>query len=190
VNLSKFAKLTSIFVGYPWLLIIDSLILNETFASAYSLYAAMIYFLDAGLPLLMMLYFLRTKKITDWDITNREERFQILSILTLGSLISFIFLYTLEFDLTAKLFFVLFSLKFVLMMITRYWKISLHMATNTTCCILVGYLFQWNINWLLIFSTPVLYWSRLYLKKHTHTQLLAGILVSIILCFTSLILKP
>lgn len=181
MSLRPLAKIISVIIGYPWLAIIDLAILKVTLNRSQPLLVLLILLLDVGIPLMMMLSYLKSKRVSDWDITNREERTQILLFITVGSLLSFAILFIMKIEIAYELFFALFAIKLILMIITRYWKISLHLATNTTCCLILSYLFAWKTNWLLIFTTPLLYWSRLYLQKHTHSQLIAGILLSLII---------
>ena len=57
--------------------------------------------------------------------------------------------------------------------ITFFWKISLHMTVNTSGAILLNTLFHGAYLPVLV-VIPLIFWSRLYLKKHTPLQLLAG----------------
>ena len=76
-------------------------------------------------------------------------------------------------------------LTIVILVITKFWKISLHAALNTTGALIVNFLFNWNLP-VLYLVVPLVVWSRLMLKKHTPEQLVAGVLTSGALTLLSL----
>ncbi|WP_157198872.1 phosphoesterase PA-phosphatase [Methanothermococcus okinawensis] len=112
----------------------------------------------------------------NWDIEDRNHRLIPLIILTIyGVVISFIFN-----DLFSKAF--LINIIFILI-ITLFWKISMHCYGLSTLIMLLMYLLKYtNNNYYLIISLIISYsvfliltiWSRLYLKKHTVLQVVIG----------------
>lgn len=73
------------------------------------------------------------------------------------------------------------------MMITYYWKISMHSALITFFVAMLLFLYGLKI-WPAVLLIPLIFWSRLYLNRHTISQLLAGmILASLVLIGTFLI---
>lgn len=59
---------------------------------------------------------------------------------------------------------------------SRWLKVSLHMAFGsfaTTTLLLLGSF----VGWALLLVLPVLAWSRLYLRRHVPSEVVAGLLV-------------
>src|SRR3990167_839699 len=61
--------------------------------------------------------------------------------------------------------------------ITRFWKISLHSALATFFVAMLIFIYGTNI-WPVILFIPLVFWSRMYLHRHTFWQLSAGMLMA------------
>jgi len=68
----------------------------------------------------------------------------------------------------------------IMALVTSKWKISIHAISYTSLCLTCIGLFgpRFALTLLLL---PVLYWSRLKLKKHTLPQLLAGSAICLVI---------
>jgi len=66
---------------------------------------------------------------------------------------------------------------FVTLLISLCWKISVHCLTAATVGGLVWHL--WGEPLPLLIVVPVMIWSRLYLKRHTPAQTIAGSLLGV-----------
>lgn len=64
--------------------------------------------------------------------------------------------------------------------ITYYWKISLHAAVVTFFVVMIMIIFGFQY-WYAVFLIPIVFWSRLALKRHTLLQLLAGMMLAIVI---------
>lgn len=132
---------------------------------------------QVAIPLLYIFIMHKKGKIADLDLTNREERI-LPVIIAFASL--FVSLVTVRYVGTPLLFH-LYTLLIILLcingLITFFWKISFHMAINVAGSFIVNVLFG-NQFQLLYITIPLVYWSRLTLKKHTPAQLIVSFILN------------
>ena len=139
------------------------------------------------LPILLVLFFLKTKsngKKVDMDIPERTDRNYPLILVILSYIIGTIVLYLLNAPLiTTVLMFCYFSNTLILFFINLYWKISIHALGVAGPSIALIYVFG---PFGVIFSLmiPLVMWSRIYLKKHTVSQVIMGAMLGLV--FTTL----
>lgn len=129
---------------------------------------------------LILLIFLKTKIIEDFDITKREQRplvFGIFSIfLALLVSITYIFGYTEALDL---MIFIVFCY-LILFIITLFWKISIHVGAATmTILVLLHETSYWYL-YPLVLLPIIVAWTRVYLKRHTVDQVIGGMVLPVI----------
>lgn len=122
-----------------------------------------------------------------WDMETKEERrpFSILMLALTAITLIIIYLVGNSFLLHLNLIFI--TLLIALSAITVYWKISLHTSLNTAASIIVNFLFGWSLPFLYL-AIPAIFWARLELKKHTVSQLAAGIVVTTIITIGGFVL--
>lgn len=65
-------------------------------------------------------------------------------------------------------------------LITYFWKISIHATMITFFVVMFILLYGWRI-WLILLLIPIIFWSRLMLKRHNFWQLLFGFILSLII---------
>lgn len=186
---ARIAKIISLLLGpFTWFPILIILIVSRSGLTNNQIYI--------GLPVLITFQIIvpavvletgrRLKKVDSWDLTTREERVPIMFLSTSSFLVS-LFLTRfwgnkLLFDLlTIEIF-----ISVAILVITKFWKISLHAAINTAGALIINFLFNWKLPELYLLI-PLAIWARLTLKKHTLGQLIAGVLVSGGLALISLI---
>lgn len=139
------------------------------------------------LPILLVLFFLKRKsngKEIDMDIPERTDRNYPLILVILSYIMGTIILYVLNAPaITTVLMFCYFSNTLILFFINLYWKISIHALGVAGPSIALIYVFG---PFGIIFSPiiPLVMWSRLYLKKHTVSQVIMGAMLGLV--FTSL----
>ncbi|MDP3831796.1 MAG: hypothetical protein Q8Q47_11030 [Ignavibacteriaceae bacterium] len=129
-------------------------------------------------PILYFILMLKQKKIVNKDATNKEERtipylFGIL-FLSLGLLA----LYLIQINQIWMVFFIIQIVNsFLLIAVNYFWKISAHMIGFSSP---VVFLFFFSGNQVIIPISLVLLiilgWSRYYLKCHSFSQILAGVI--------------
>lgn len=162
------------------ILILISLSNSDLNLSEKIIWIFILEFLSFILPVAVFIYLLRTKKISDVDITNRRERQALFLITACFWLI--VWLLTLIFNLPDQIS--LISLVGFLIvaswgLISPYFKISAHLA-GATGFVLFCYLIL-KIDWMIWFGPLfilIISWSRYVLRKHTIFQMLAAIILT------------
>lgn len=118
--------------------------------------------------------------VLDSDLTNPvnlEDRSHILIIF--ASFISLMLIISFQTDQMQPIHAILVTLLglcICVALITRFWKISLHMlgvGTVITAILLIKGVGFWPVSLLI----PLVVWARLRLRRHTPLQLLGGLLV-------------
>jgi len=129
-------------------------------------------------PLLLLVWAIRTKKIKDWDISNRSQRVRAL-VVFLGFLgVDFILIQMFgnAYLVQLSLFFFLWFAGFFA--ITLFWKISGHTSTLTLASLFIIQWFGWAL-WPILLTIPLVSWARVKRKNHTVAQVVAGVLYSV-----------
>ena len=137
-------------------------------------------------PLIVIVLFKQSRLISDFDVTDRRERNLlnlVLFLVVLSVSVGLLFApvpAVYKFNNTYMILFVpIFGI------VTYFWKISYHMGALGWFLSTVGFLY--GLTPVFIISAGVLSiamsWSRVYLKKHTLFQTIAGLLLSISLYY-------
>ncbi len=125
-------------------------------------------------PILLISGLKKIGRISDYNITFREQRFLPLLVLIAVNALGYEFMKQLHPPrlLTGILLFNAVNTVFILL-ITLQWKISIHLFTF---CSSVGLLFMQfgTVSLWLLLLVPVLMWSRIELKAHNFMQTLVG----------------
>lgn len=137
-------------------------------------------------PVLLISGLKKIGKISDYNITFREQRFLPLLVLIAVNALGYEFMKQLHPPplLTGILLFNAVNTVFILL-ITLQWKISIHLFTFSSS---VGLLFmQFGVValWLLLL-VPLLMWSRIVLKAHNFMQTLVGATVGFVVMVAEL----
>ena len=147
----------------------------------------MVLFLSSTIaPILLISGLKKIGRISDYNITFREQRFLPLLVLIAVNALGYEFMKQLNPPrlLTGILLFNAVNTVFILL-VTLQWKISIHLFTFSSS---VGLLFmQFGVVslWLLLL-VPLLMWSRIVLKAHNFMQTLVGALVGFVLTVAEL----
>lgn len=129
-------------------------------------------------PFALLLWAVKTRRITNLDVSNRRQRIGVLSV--------FVFLLFFDFFIVKNFgnayllhIFSLFLLWFAgFFGVTLFWKISGHTSTLTVASFLVIQWFGWDW-WPILLTIPLVSWARVKRKNHTFTQVVAGVLYSV-----------
>ncbi len=161
-----------------WLLVFKTNLLQQQI----TLFSIILPVLHIIAPFTYFYWAYRVKLISDIDITQRTQRFGLMSLMLILQLISLGFIYFYGNPGLLYLSFIMTCVFAVVFSITLFWKISLHMTINTMGILLINALYGWGYFWLFL-CLPLVMWSRLYLKKHTPAQLIAGAgITALIMC--------
>jgi membrane-associated phospholipid phosphatase len=145
-------------------------------------------FFSALLPIMTMVIWSKKKNI-ELDMPAKENRSVPLIIVILIYFTGFLTLVALNAPLlTSALMFCYFSNSLVVYLINKHWKISVHsmgVAGPTTALI-----FAFGpVGSILGLILPFVMWSRVYLKKHTINQVIAGAVLGFLLTSTQLFIR-
>lgn len=116
-------------------------------------------------------------RISDLDISVRQQRYKYLFLFIFSLTTLTCIIYIFGTPLLLKLQILILLIVVVNTIITFFWKISFHMTTNIVGSLIVNFLFDWKLTYLYL-TIPLIFWSRLYLKRHTVPQLLGALILN------------
>tara|TARA_B100001996_G_C18602845_1_gene570555 strand:+ start:461 stop:1033 length:573 start_codon:yes stop_codon:yes gene_type:complete len=161
------------------------LIFNDHSPNNYLLFLIALFF-SSVLPFSSILYFKKIGKISSLEAPIREQRLELLIISSLYNSIAFGLLnYFHASDIVQGLMFCYAINTAITWLITRYWKISIHMiglGGPFVALILSGY----NNLFLMAIIIILVYLSRIKLRAHNHAQLIAGTFLAVALAYVEL----
>ena len=149
-------------------------------------YFILLFLASTIVPVLLIYGLKKIGKVSDYNITFREQRFLPLLVLVGVNFLG----YELMQQLGAPRIFtgiLLFNAvnTVLILLITLQWKISVHLLTLASSIALMYLQFGVAALWFL-FLVPVLMWSRVYLKAHTFMQTLVGSLIGFLVMYAEL----
>ncbi len=125
------------------------------------------------LPMAIILYWAK-RTGSDKDISNREDRFTPLIIGSASYFIGFLISMFLGLNQFLTVTLLCYAINtFIVMLITRHWKISVHTTglAGPVCALII---LAGPFGAIFAVLYPILIWSRVTLKKHTMAQAIAG----------------
>ncbi len=141
--------------------------------------ASIILFVMIVPPIVLLLRALKKKKISNWDMSDREQRvgaFAVfLGIFAFGVLLLSLF----RVPIITHFFLYMFGVFLLFFAVTLVYKMSGHLTGAAIWVVCVS---SWFGGWtnLLILILPLLCWSRVTLKRHTVGQVLLGMVFGLI----------
>lgn len=120
---------------------------------------------------------------SDQDLSKRKERegfYYFALILSFFYVFIALFLKGVFFHLSI-LGMGIFLAIIILTWVNKYIKASIHMATLVAFIIAIGILFGINYFFIGILAMPLVFWARLYLKRHTRKELYIGGILGILI---------
>jgi len=147
-------------------------------------WAILILIIVTGIPLAYLVIGLRYGWVSDMEMTQRSERPRFILISLSSDVLALLVLLFLHGPhLLSVIVLTYFCLAITMLTISRFWKISLHMAGVGGFSTALLYVFGIPMLWVFL-SLPLVAWARLHRRKHTPAQLvigaIAGILVTIL----------
>ena len=137
-------------------------------------------------PLLSILYLLFTKRIKSLQIEEKEERILPILFTIIWMLIGYYFLGNiLEYaPIVNSIYLGMIATLGITLLITKYWKISLHMAAIGGCFgvfLNLQYIYGGVINYVIfiLILSGLLGYSRAILKAHNMQQIYSGFLLGV-----------
>ena len=161
------------------------LIFNDHNSNNYLFFFIAVLF-SSVLPFSSILYFKKIGKISSLEAPIREQRLELLMMSSLFNSVAFVLLnYFDASNIVQGLMFCYAINTAVTWLITRYWKISIHMiglGGPFVALLLSGY----NNLFLMTVIIILVYFSRIKLKAHNHAQLIAGTFLAMVLAYIEL----
>ena len=133
------------------------------------------------IPTVVTYYFSLKLGRKDGDIPDRTLRFKPMMLGTASYVIGTGVLYLMDVPKVMTVLMLCYAVvTLAMMIITFYWKISIHSVGVIGPTMALAYAFwPWGLLFALIF--PPIVWSRYVLKKHTPAQLAGGAIAGIII---------
>lgn len=126
------------------------------------------------LPFGFILWLLRRGKVSDYNLTKREDRFWPMIVSMAGALIGWVLLSYFQAPL---LLLALAATNLVqsvtYFFITLRWKVSIHSAVAAGLAVLASTVAGSTV-WALVLAVPLIAWSRVVLRRHTLAQTVVG----------------
>ncbi len=137
-------------------------------------WAILILIIVTGIPLAYLVIGLKRGWVSDLEMTRRSERPRFI-LISLGSdILALLVLNVLHGPhLLNVIVLTYFCLAITMLTISRFWKISLHMAGVGGFSTALLYVFGAPMLCAFL-SLPLVAWARLHRRKHTPAQLVAG----------------
>ncbi|HOE74834.1 MAG TPA: hypothetical protein PLC05_02245 [bacterium] len=134
-------------------------------------------------PTIFTLFAVKLGHIKNVLLTRRQDRSSPFLIATLGAIVTFIIFYRLSVPAEVLVFLItLILILIVILIINLYWKISVHATTITVVAVAANIFADYRL-WYLFLLIPIVCWSRVYRKKHTVAQVVAGTLLNGIIVY-------
>jgi hypothetical protein len=137
-------------------------------------------------PLAYVVWLLRTRQVTDFELYVREQRLRPYAATLAGMTVAFVFLY---WGGAPHLLVVLAGASWLqtllLFGVTRRWKISAHTAAAAGLAVL-GISLVGATASPLAAAVPAVAWSRSRLRRHDPAQIVAGVLMGALVWFVAL----
>jgi hypothetical protein len=177
--MKRLAQVISILLGpFVWPITLIVIIFRSGLSTQQiTVLLPIVLLLQVGIPYFYIFRAYKLKKISDLDITKREERYKTMIITCISFVSSLLFIHFFGNSLLLKLSIMTLMILVINTIITFSWKISLHMTLNVISALIINYLYHWQLPFLYL-SIPLIFWSRLYLKKHTIMQLIGGLVIN------------
>ncbi|ABL65005.1 phosphatase PAP2 family protein [Chlorobium phaeobacteroides] len=149
-------------------------------------YLTVLFMASTVVPMLLIFGLKKIGKVSDYNISFREQRFLPLLVLTGVNLLGYELLKQVDAPrlLTGILLFNAVNSVFILL-VTLQWKISIHLFTLASSIAMLTLQFGLLSLWLLLLI-PVLMWSRIYLRAHNFMQTLIGSIIGFVVMFAEL----
>lgn len=130
-------------------------------------------------PSVYVLWEVKRHEITDLHIKIRSQRIKVFLVFLLSAVVNFWLYQSVEAPLGLMgLVLIAIGASFLALIITFFWKISIHTMALTGAMVAFATLakapWAW---WILVMTMPTVAWARVIRKRHSVAQTIAGALV-------------
>ena len=137
-------------------------------------YLVFLLLIDALAPAAYFLWGLLTKKISDWDMTDKKQRRGIYVFTVVVHLFGVVYAFMLGKEELAEILFVFWLVALLFALVTLFWKVSVHAGVNGAAVAFFNHFWSWNNFWWLVPILLIVLWARVKVHKHTWGQVLIG----------------
>lgn len=141
-------------------------------------FLGVILFIDAIIPMIFFLTMLYHRQITDWDMQKRGERLPIYVFTLICHMGGLGIAHAAGKDELVAILLVYYLIGIVFVLVTRWWKISIHAGVNAVLITSLNVFYGWQYWWLYLIL-PLVMWARVYQKHHTWAQVVAGAVLGV-----------
>lgn len=162
--------------------LIFALTIEETvIKSAFVFLNALIF--GFTLPIMMFVIMRKKNLISDNDALIKDQRTLPYLIATLFYILGLIGLILSEANIISIAFwFCYISNTLITLLINKFWKISVHSMGASGAAAALFFVFGWS-SFVMFFIVILVGWSRIELKCHTSSQVIAGIILAFVSVF-------
>ncbi|MGW8318432.1 MAG: hypothetical protein ACWGPS_04240 [Candidatus Promineifilaceae bacterium] len=140
-------------------------------------------------PILLVVYLLRTGRITDLHMNTAQERRLPYLSSAVGALVALILLAVFSGPELLRCLAIYSLISVVILgLINVAWLISIHMTSIAAATLISGLVFGPIVALALVPLAALVFLARLFLRRHTIPQLLAGALVGIVCVLVVMVL--
>lgn len=171
----KLANIISTLGNAPLIAMFIFILLNYLFSEGIDFIVITLVCLifAAIIPSIIAYVWIKNKNL-EMDMPNKEDRLYPLLWILLSYLLGVIILYIISAPLIITvLMFCYFSNTLIVLLISLFWKISIHSVGIAGPVAFLIYVFGYP-GLIFLLLIPVIMWSRLHLKRHTPNQVIAG----------------
>lgn len=183
----RLAQMVSVIASPPLMGATAVTLIAATFATKQIWTLAALYLaLTIVLPLAFIAWLVRQGRVSDLDLSVRQERIVPLAFTLAVMSLGWLLLHTAAAPpLLRALATLNIAQATLFLFITLFWKISMHTTAVTALAVLSGFVVG-ELALLLFFSVPLVAWSRLRLRRHTLGQTIAGALLGTLICLITM----
>lgn len=159
------------------------LIIYQTEKDIVSVFKWFVFIIIVGVlpPLIFLAYEKKRGRVTDWFLYNRKERVPIYVATLISLSTTLLLIWRLEGPPNLLFLSLVSFLNTFFLALATYLghKPSVHASATTYFVLILVLLFNPQL-WPIILLIPLVAWSRWHLKKHTPSQILAGIFITLV----------
>ncbi len=136
-------------------------------------FLVLLLYIDSFLPFIFFLHLLHKGEISDWDVRNRRERIPLYLFTVIVHLAGVGLAWLIGRKELVVILLAFYIVAVVFMVVTYFWKISLHAGVNALLVTFINVLLGWRYWWL--YGVVVLVsWARVKGGFHRPAQVVWG----------------
>lgn len=142
-------------------------------------FLALLLVVDALLPAVFMVWSLKTGRISDWDVSKKEERRELYFFTVFAHLFGVVLAFLIGKYVLFEILLIWWSLAVIVAVITIFWKISVHAGVNAALVSFFNHFYGWDRYWWLVGILILVLWARVRSKRHNWAQVLVGAILAL-----------